>query len=58
MGMDAGFDMSPPLELRDQETWERFIDEVISVYKNDKIVVVSEKRVTFKVGMYLFSFYF
>ncbi|KAF9177550.1 hypothetical protein BGZ51_008566 [Haplosporangium sp. Z 767] len=52
MGIDAGFDLFPPLENneRDQSTWASFIAHIERTFTNDSLVVFLANRIEFEVG--------
>jgi hypothetical protein len=52
MGIDAGFDMVPPLsnEAIDRENWQSFIKIIKERYQNDNLVEVKPKYIVFKAG--------
>jgi hypothetical protein len=52
MGIDAGFDMDPPLTkgVVDRQNWEKFIDYVKEHYKDDKQVEIKPNYINFKAG--------
>ncbi|KAL7917056.1 hypothetical protein ACQKWADRAFT_307697 [Trichoderma austrokoningii] len=52
MGIDAGFDMDPPLSkgVVDKQNWGRFIDVIKEQYKNDTQVEIMPNYINFKAG--------
>jgi hypothetical protein len=52
MGIDAGFDMDPPLSkgVVDRHNWGRFIDFVKEQYKDDIQVEIKPNYMNFKAG--------
>jgi hypothetical protein len=52
MGIDAGFDMVPPLSkgVVDRHNWSRFIDMIKEHYKGDTQVEIKPNYINFKVG--------
>lgn len=52
MGIDAGFDMYPPLstEVVDRENWRGFVDLIKEQYKNDTQVEIMPNYINFKAG--------
>lgn len=52
MGIDAGFDMVPPLSKGavDRQNWQSFIEFIKGSYKNDDLVEVKPNYIVFKVG--------
>lgn len=54
MGIDAGFDMVPPLSsgVVDEHNWARFIAAIKEYYKGDGEVELNPNYILFKVGEY------
>lgn len=52
MGIDAGFDMYPPLSkgVLDRQNWGRFIDFIKEHYKDDTQVKIRPNYINFNVG--------
>ncbi|TVY93099.1 SET domain-containing protein [Lachnellula willkommii] len=52
MGIDAGFDMVPPLSKGavDRQNWQSFIDFIKGHYENDDLVEAKPNYIVFKVG--------
>lgn len=52
MGIDAGFDLYPPLGKSEPEKklWATFLDEIKERYKNDPVFKVKEDRFEFETG--------
>jgi hypothetical protein len=52
MGIDAGFDMVPPLSkgVVDRHKWNRFINTIKDRYKDDTQVEVKPNYINFKAG--------
>ena len=54
MGIDAGFDMVPRLSKRvvDRHNWDKFINHIKSIYKDDDKVEMKPNYILFKAGEY------
>jgi hypothetical protein len=52
MGIDAGFDMDPPLSkgVVDRHNWDNFIDFIKKHYKDDIQVEIKPNYINFKAG--------
>ena len=52
LGIDAGFDMFPPLSqsAEHKENWESFIETVKNLYEGDDIVEIKPNYIEFKVA--------
>lgn len=52
MGIDAGFDMVPPLSNAplDGQNWQSFIKIITEHYQNDNLVEVKPNHIVFKIG--------
>ena len=52
MGIDAGFDMVPRLSkgIVDKHNWDKFINTIKSVYKDDDKVEIKPNYILFKAG--------
>ena len=52
MGIDAGFDMVPPLSngAVDRQNWQSFIKIIKEHYQNDKLVEIKPNCIVFKTG--------
>lgn len=52
MGINAGFDMAPPLSkgMVDKRNWQDFIDAIKKQYKDDEAVEVKPNYIVFKEG--------
>ncbi|ORY10231.1 hypothetical protein BCR34DRAFT_625347 [Clohesyomyces aquaticus] len=54
MGIDAGFDMVPPLSknIVDRHNWDQFISSIKSLYRDDPQVDIEPNYILFKAGEY------
>lgn len=52
MGIDAGFDMVPPLSkgVVDRHNWQSFIKVIKEHYQNDNLVEIKPNYIVFKAG--------
>jgi hypothetical protein len=51
MGVDCGFDMVPFFaQGESNDSWNRFLDDVLKEFKDDPVVVPKELDITFQVG--------
>ncbi|WWC86509.1 uncharacterized protein L201_001386 [Kwoniella dendrophila CBS 6074] len=50
MGADAGFDMVPMLEAKDQSKWDLFLDEVKETFKGDPKMLLKKDKIEFDAG--------
>lgn len=50
MGVDAGFDIFPPLDSSNQKEWDDFLAKVKETFADDSAFQEDEKRIYFVVG--------